>query len=88
MWDKNKFPFETFVTPVRCDVWGCSISRESWGNIDQIQKLFMTHNLKIKSNTPYPILILEVGLFPIKNLAMTRLLFYKHKINNMRPYNS
>ena len=41
------------------------------------------HNLKIKSNTPYPILLLEVVLFPIENLAMTRLLFYKHKINNM-----
>ena len=41
------------------------------------------NNLKIKINTPYPILLLEVVLFPIENLAMTRLLFYKHKINNM-----
>ena len=41
------------------------------------------YNLKIKRNTPYPILLIEVGLSPIKSLAITRLLLYKHKINNM-----
>ena len=41
------------------------------------------YNLKIKSNTPYPILLNEVGLSPIESLAMTRLLFHKHIINNM-----
>ena len=41
------------------------------------------YNLKIKSNTPYPILLIEVGLSPIESLAMTRILLYKHKINNM-----
>ena len=41
------------------------------------------YNLKIKSNTPYPILLIKVGLSPIESLAMTRLLLYKHKINNM-----
>ena len=30
-----------------------------------------------------PILLIEVGLSPIESLAMTRLLLYKHKINNM-----
>ena len=44
---------------------------------------FITYNLKIKSNTPYPILFIEVGLFLIERLAMTRVLLYKHKINNM-----
>ena len=52
-------------------------------NIKQIQKCFITYNLKIKSNTPYPILLIEVGLSPIKSLAMIRLLLYKQKINNM-----
>ena len=86
MWDKKKLLFETLVTPVilyRCEVWGCNISRESWRKIEQIQKHFITYNLKIKSNTPYPILLIEVGLSPIKILAMTRLMLYKHKINNM-----
>ena len=32
MWDKRKFLFENLVTPIilyGCEVWGCSISRES-----------------------------------------------------------
>ena len=37
----------------------------------------------MKSNTPYPILLIELGLSSIESLAMTRLLLYKHKINNM-----
>ena len=86
MWDKKKFLFETLVTPVilyGCEVWGCIISRESRRKIEQIQKRFIMYNLKIKINLPYPILLIEVGLSPIKSLAMTRLLLYKHKINNM-----
>ena len=86
MWDKKKFLFETLVTPVMlygCEVWGYSISRESWRKIEKIQKRFIMYNLKIKSNTPYPILLIEVGISPTESLAMTMLLFYKHKINNM-----
>ena len=32
---------------------------------------------------PYPILLIEVGLYPIESMAMTRYLMYKHKTNNM-----
>ena len=62
MWDKKKLLFETLVTLVilyGCEVWGCNISQESWRNIVQIQKRFITYNLKIKINTPYPILLIE-----------------------------
>ena len=55
IWDKKKLLFETLVTLVSlygCEVWGCN----SWRNIEQIQKHFITYNLKIKSNTPFPIL--------------------------------
>ena len=45
--------------------------------------MFITYNLKIKINTSYPILLIEVGLSPIESLAMIRLMLYKHKINNM-----
>ena len=45
--------------------------------------MFITYNLKIKSNAPYHILLIEVGLSPIERIAMTRYLMYKHKINNM-----
>ena len=86
MWDKKKLLFETLVTPVilyGCEVWGCNISRESWRNIEQIQKRFIMYNLKIKSNTHYPILLIQVGLSSIESLTVTRLLLYKHKINNI-----
>ena len=86
MWDKKKLVFETLATPIilyGCEVWGCSISRESWRKIEQIQNCFVTYNLKIKSNTTYSILLIEVGHSPIESLAMTSLLLYKHKINNM-----
>jgi len=39
MWDKNKFLFATLVTPIilyGCEVWGCSISRESCRKIEKI----------------------------------------------------
>ena len=86
MGDKIKFPFETLVIPIilyGCEVWGCNISSESWRKIEQIRKRFITYNLKIKSNMPYPIILIKVGLSPIKSMVMTRYLMYKHKINNM-----
>jgi hypothetical protein len=61
IWDKKKLLFETLVTPIilyGCEVWGCSISRESWRKIEKIQNNFITYNLKIKGNTPYPILLI------------------------------
>jgi hypothetical protein len=85
-WDKKKLLFETLVTPVilyGCEVKGCSISRESWRKIEQIQKNFITYNLKIKGNTPCPILLLETSLSPIESMAMTRYLINKNKLNNM-----
>ena len=77
MWDKKKFLFETLVIHVILygyEVWRCNISRESWRKIKQIQKRFITYDLKIKINTSYPILLIEVGLSPIESLAMIRLL--------------
>ena len=86
MWDKKKFPFETRVFLLifyGCEVWGCSISRESWRKIEQFQKQFITYNLKIKNNMLYLILLIEVDLSFIESIVMTRYLMYKHKINNM-----
>jgi hypothetical protein len=85
-WDKKKLLFEILVTPVilyGCEVWGCSISRESLRKIEQIQKNFITYNLKIKGNMLYPILLLETSLSPIERTTMTRYLMYKNKLNNM-----
>jgi len=46
-------------------------------------KKFITYDLKIKGNTPYHILLIEVSLSPIENMAMFRYLLYKKKFYNM-----
>jgi hypothetical protein len=84
LWDKKKLIFETPNTPVilyGCEVWGYNISRESCRKIEKIQKSFITYNLKIRGNTPYPILHMEVSLQTIESIVMTRYLLYKNKIN-------
>lgn len=61
IWSKKMFLFKTLVTPVILyirEVFGCSICGESWRNNDMIQKKFITHNLKVKGNTPYLILLI------------------------------
>ena len=73
MWDKNKSLFETLVIPIILygfEVWGCNVSRESRRKIEQIQKQFITYKLKIKSDTPYPIILKEVALSPIERIYM------------------
>jgi hypothetical protein len=71
-----------------CEFWGCGISRESWRNIDHVQKNFITYNLKIKGNIPCPILLIEVSISPIEGMAMIRYLMYKNNINNMKTRGS
>ena len=47
------------------------------------QKQFLTYNLKIKGNTPYPILLIEFGLSPIESTTMFRYLMYNKKLEKM-----
>jgi hypothetical protein len=49
----------------------------------QIQNNFITYNLKIKGNAPYPILLMEVSLSPIESTTMIKYLMYKNKLNKM-----
>lgn len=48
-----------------------------------IQKKFKTYNLKIKGNTPYPILLIKVGVSPIESRVMFNYLMYKKNLYNM-----
>ena len=69
IWDKKKPLFEILSTHVilyGCEVWGCIISRESYRKIEQIQNNFITYNLKIQGNTPYPILLLKQTSPPLR----------------------
>ena len=45
--------------------------------------VIITYNHKIKGNTHYHILLIEVSLSPIESMAMTRYLMYKNKVNTM-----
>jgi len=86
LWVKKKLIFETLITLVilyGCEVWGCSIFRESWRKIEQIQKCFITYNLKIKGNTSYHMLLTEASLSPIERTTIIMYLMYKRNINNM-----
>jgi len=47
------------------------------------QKQFITYNLKIKVNIPYPILMIEASISPIKIMAMFRYLMYKKNLYSM-----
>ena len=62
---------------------GLNIFIESCRMIEQVQMCFITHILKIKFNTPYLILLIEVSLSPIESMAMTTYLIYKNKVNDM-----
>ena len=53
-----------------------------------IQMKFITYNLNIKGNTPYPILLIETCLSPIESVTMFRYLMYKKKIYNMEAKSS
>lgn len=66
-----------------CEAQGCSIN-ETWKKIKQIKKHFIINNLIIKGNTPYPILILEVGLPPVESKGLIRYPLYKYKLPNMK----
>jgi hypothetical protein len=78
--DKKKILFETLVTHLI--LYGCEFC-ESSRKIEKIQNDFLTYNLKIKGNVPYPILLLEASLSPIERMTMTRYQMYKNKLNNM-----
>ena len=68
-WDKKKILFERIFTPIilyGCELWGCSISRESLRKIEKLKNNFITCNIKIKGNTPYTILVLETSCPPLR----------------------
>ena len=85
-WNLKKYLFDTLVTPVilyGVEVWGGSLSKDRWNDIEKIQKLFLTNFLAVRRTTPYPILLLETGSMPLEALGMEQLLRYIKKINRM-----
>ena len=76
-WNLKKYLFDTLVTSVilyGVEVWGGSLSKDIWNDIEKIQKLFLTNFLAVRRTTPYPILLLETGSLPLETLGMEQLL--------------
>ena len=74
------------MTPVilyGVEVWGGSLSKDRWNDIEKIQKLFLTNFLAVRRTTPYSILLLETNNLPLETLGMEQLLRYIKKINKM-----
>ena len=49
----------------------------------KFKKRFIIYNFKIKSNTFYLIVLIEVGFPSIESITVTRYITYKYKINDM-----
>ena len=74
--DKKKLMFETLVISIilyGCVIWACIIYRESQRRMEKVQKIFITYNINIqmKLNRWYPIILIEVSLFPTESMDMT-----------------
>ena len=74
-WEVRVLLFDSMVVQALLygvEVWGGTISLSAWNEIQKIQKMFLHRQLGIKSSTPYPIMLLEIGARPIKVIPMQR----------------
>ena len=54
-----------------------------WRQLETIQKQLITSNLKVKATIPYEILLAEVGAFSLEAAAITKLISYIKRVENM-----
>ncbi|RYA84422.1 hypothetical protein DD594_26220 [Enterobacter cloacae complex sp. 4DZ1-17B1] len=83
-WVLNKYLFDALVTPVLLygvEVWGRSISKSTWKELENVQKRFLTNFLQVKTQTPYMLLLLESGSLPIEVMDMERVVEYMIKMH-------
>ncbi|KAH9329718.1 hypothetical protein KI387_001826 [Taxus chinensis] len=59
------------------------MSNHGWRQIERIQKHLITSSLKVKSTVPYEILLAEAGSFSLEALAISRMISYLKKVENM-----
>ena len=82
-WTLKKYLFDALVIPVilyGVEVWGGSISNSTWKDFEGVQKRFLTTFLKVKSQTPYRLLLLETGTLPIEIMGIERVTAYMLKV--------
>ena len=84
-WSLKKYLFDALVLPVilyGVEIWGGSISPSTWEEFEGIQKRFLTNFLKVKSQTPYHLLLLETGTLPIEIMGIERVVAYMLKVKH------
>ena len=61
-------------------LWGGSILKSTWKEFENVLKHFLTKFLQVKKQTPYTLLLLEMGSLPIEIMAMEMVVEYMDKI--------
>lgn len=88
-WKTKKTLFGFLVVPMvlyGCKDWGSNTLSRKWRQIERLQKHLITHSLKIKSTSPYEIILDEVGAFPIEASTMFHPLSYLRRLDNMESH--
>jgi hypothetical protein len=85
-WKLKKHLFIALVRPVilyAVPVWGPNTSQSCWKAVEVIQKLFLEMELGVKSQTPYTLLLAEVGLLPLEVEALYLTLQYVLRVETL-----
>jgi len=85
-WKLKKHLFISLVRPVilyGVQVWGPTTSKSCWTKVEAIQKLFLEMELGVKIQTPYTLLLAEVGLLPLEVEALYLTLQYARRVQAM-----
>eukprot|EP00249_Psilotum_nudum_P025149 c29391_g1_i1 orf=1144-4386(+) len=85
-WDRKWQLFEAIVVPTilyGCEIWGCSISQETWKKIERIQKKFLGNYMGVKITTPYLLLLEESGRAPLECRALERTVAYIRRVESL-----
>ena len=70
----------------RVKAWGGSISTSTWEEFEGIKKRFLTNFLKVKSKTPYHLLLLAIGTLLIEVMEIERVVAYMLKVTHSHAH--
>ncbi|KAL3677048.1 hypothetical protein R1sor_026996 [Riccia sorocarpa] len=87
-WSLRKHLFDSVVqsaVPYAAPIWGPSASKTSWKKLEVIQKMFLQHELGVKVQTPYSLLLAETGRWPLEVEALFRSIQYARCLQKQEP---
>ncbi|KAL3683260.1 hypothetical protein R1sor_001282 [Riccia sorocarpa] len=87
-WHLRCHLYKALVRPVilySAPVWGPMVSRSGWVRLEALQKLFIQTELGVKTQTPYSILLVEVGWWPLEAEALLLSIQYARGLDTLEP---